>query len=111
MRELKFRIWDGKKYDDHDWHINTKGNLCAWDHSGCEPLDDNYPIIIEQYTGLKDKTGKEIYESDIVKDKGQILVVPEIFECGYRHGEYSEYHEECEIIGNIHENPDLLEKI
>jgi hypothetical protein len=79
---------------------------------------DEYPTF-QQYTGLKDKTGKEIYEGDFVKVKdslnGETFQGYISFDCGsfiikssyishYRWVDYS-----CEIIGNIYENPELLE--
>jgi len=64
MREIKFRAWDDCEMDYlKDRYENperTKNENLA------EFLDDHYGCIIMQYTGLKDKSGKEIYEGDIL---------------------------------------------
>lgn len=80
----------------------------------------------EQCTGLKDKHGRLIYEGDIVKVTGDILTIPIQFEenlakvvweincfCLQFPHEDEFYFSECwdyEVIGNIHENPELLEE-
>lgn len=134
MRELKYRVWsvDDRTYDDpysHSYYAMTQdGKLdfyCHGDHwDSCEP--DKY--IIEQYTGLIDKNGKEIYEGDIVKtnspdranfNAGAIVMQQQMYliintptygDARLSHSEPLGYYcdMECEIIGNIHENPELL---
>lgn len=110
MREIKFRAWDGKKMDrvhtlwlqyvEKDWYI---------------PGDKKYEAIM-QYTGLKDKNGKEIYEGDILKfnTKGGNEMVYEVKwkGKGFKPTRMSEDNqEEIEIIGNIYENKELLERL
>ena len=111
MREIKFRAWDktSRKIINPKELINLEGetskNLPVW-------------LTLMQYTGLKDKNGKEIYEGDIVKIKNEEIIT-DIFWCedcwtvfvddeceslwvNQREGD-------CEVIGNIYENAELLD--
>lgn len=104
MREIKFRAW----------HIVFRQMLTRdeWYHYGPnlvhgELKSDN--CIIMQYTGLKDKNGKEIYEGDILgwDDKSGCPWVV-IWETMFDHSTWGASHSEAEIIGNIYENPELI---
>ncbi|WP_457641412.1 YopX family protein [Persephonella sp.] len=118
MREIKFRAWlkETKEMIEVDdirflkpLTINTTS---AW------RLEDE--IVLMQYTGLKDRNVREIYEGDILqRNNGSKYVV--VFENGCfklkpigKHSEISTIayakHEPIEIIGNIYENPDLLKE-
>ena len=66
MREIKFRVWCKNKneWESDYWHLTPDGQMIDVLHN--QPLKhDNH--VLMQYTGLKDKNGKEIYEGDIVK--------------------------------------------
>jgi len=105
-KEVKFRAWDKKTNKMASWELILKECnrfsfliLPSWEFM--------------QFTGLKDKNGKEIYERDIVKGRyvdyldGEYFENDEIIELdaeGPCRGDW----EDCEIIGNIYENPDLL---
>ena len=121
MRELKFRAWDieRKTYEHEELLLAPNGDILTsrWQEL-CEPESE---YVIEQYTGLKDKNGKKIYEGDIVRDLGGNHEVKfcemKDTDCSYFYQGWGfddsslyEEHDFVEVIGNIHENPELLEK-
>ncbi|MGG7215378.1 YopX family protein [Clostridium nigeriense] len=120
MREIKFRVWDSerKKILPIQRHSFKTGESM--------PYGWNVEYVFEdlmQYTGLKDKNGKEIYEGDIVKAYESNIVCEVIFSEGamfmlrwndkkWGNNEYHHYGVRAftlEVIGNIYENPELLE--
>ena len=67
---------------------------------------------IGQFTGLHDKNGKEIYEGDVLKDKYEYIGTAHWYGSGFEFINTSgmmENGNDLEVIGNIHENPELLE--
>ena len=112
MREIKFRVWDKEKQIMlHAFPFDITFEL------------QNEPYVAMQYTGLKDKNGKEIFENDILEH-------PEYGNCKviYRYGGFgieaktsswintgfhsfstwSADYKHCEVLGNLYENPNLL---
>jgi len=119
-REIKFRAWD-KNSGMFDCEIISLGTgYETWrDFEDGSPSSD----ILMQYTGLKDKNGKEIYEGDIVIEKKynihkgfcEVFWNVDRFDLtNYNNGDYYHGYEvnwtEVEVIGNIYENKELLEK-
>lgn len=144
MREILFR---GKRMDNGEW---VDGYLSAYDlicpnypEDTSNATGDYYgqtpyvgfvevdPSTVGQYTGLKDKNGKMIWEGDIVAQSWYDFDEPsddafgEVMYCDgdcsfsimdlnkneiITMGQGYAYHWEAEVIGNVHDNPELLEK-
>jgi len=133
MRKIKFRAWRfGTRVLSRVQRLELdNGRIVGallYDTADKEfrvPIDD---FVLMQYTGLKDKNGKEIYEGDIVSQNfiGKIIGVIAYstntqFRIFYkqkvgiikkRKEEFSQriLTKNCEVIGNIYEHPELLEK-
>jgi hypothetical protein len=98
MRKIKFRAWKIAEARWNDWWIA--------DIYVDENIEDE-DLIIEQFTGLLDKNGKEVYEGDIVRQWDVNNCIDSLEYAFYRIAECT-LDEDCEVIGNIHENPELL---
>jgi uncharacterized phage protein (TIGR01671 family) len=116
MREIKFRAWDAERktmrrsvgFSDSDCGRRWQRETYMVD-DGSDFSSSNW--IPMQFTGLKDKNGKEIYEDDIITyersgNKVQRRVQWHYTVSGYPMLSYNPF--DIEVIGNIYENPDLL---
>lgn len=89
-----------------------------WDFFATEWWAKVIPETIGQFTGLKDKNGGEIYEGDIVEHTisdnmsvHEVYFDNEMLEFGLRYSDelfHCQFSDEFEIIGNIHDNPELI---
>lgn len=125
MREIKFRAWLKGTHDNitftepiMEYNITVSNGVYADVESGWD-IQGHYPTIpIMQFTGLKAKNGKEIYEGDIFHCNNVNYVLKyEILGGAYTVHNIKDDTDErflhhcnhqIEVIGNIHENPELL---
>ena len=117
QREIKFRAWDKKNkriYEVWELTLEEDGSvdvLRMWGMNGRQMFKFGGEIELMQYTGLKDKNGKEIYEGDIVKTNNKRIFSIEIPDIFYKLADGSWMTEtDFGVIGNIYENPELLER-
>lgn len=130
MLKIKFRFWDVPNYKMRYWD--------EWSHLAnasvlFESQGSPFPIIPMQYIGLQDKNGKEIYEGDIVfydydykslqdpfKNRWEVVYHYDQWKMVRGNRETGDQNccddphwnrwEDCEIIGNIYQNPELIRK-
>lgn len=122
MREIKFRAWDKIKKEIHDEvyitqfeimsHLEGIGHYVALDIDRCELM---------QYTGVKDYTGREIYEGDLYEDEENMLwqikfidgvfILTNVDIPAYHYVTILNKRDTFKHVGNIYENKDLLEDI
>lgn len=129
MREIKFRAWDEKRkhyLGNWEYVIDSDGRGVL-EQVGCDPEYEkfrlNHEATLEQYTGLHDKNSREIYEGDVVQFKhspyqrgvvifeGFFFNIEGFWDSSYDYPSYAfSEGNNYEVIGNIHENKELLEK-
>jgi len=130
-REIKFRAWDtiteSYYYNVQDVHDANIGDSFGG-------ILNNDELVVEQYTGLHDKNGQEIYESDILRvtagEDGESYIatvkwfgdddwpafdlegIPAAwnYDANALATIFNSGVETCEVIGNVHTNPELLEE-
>lgn len=125
MREIKFR---GKRLDNGEWLYGSllvsyfkddkKERYFITQFSGNYTFEHEVnPATVGQYTGLKDKNGREIYEEDILLDESGVYAVVYYsmgtFCVDFGEGFDLQYftdgiHEICDVVSNIHDDPELL---
>jgi len=120
QREIKFRAWDKfhKIMRNHE-------DINIWDRFMKDDMSNQYAPLM-QYTGLKDKNGKEIYEGDIIEYCGSQLLESYMAVIKYKDDRFVAdwvddsklfrkdiffwtKERKIQIIGNIYDNPELLE--
>lgn len=128
MNEIKFRVWDKEnkemlKVQELDFADTFYGGRLAIRTDQYNDYFDLEDMILMQYTGLKDKNGKEIYEGDIIRatkrtdlelnyHNFKVFMHNGCYMFGnYNAHEFFDKFNFKEVIGNIYENKDLLEKM
>jgi uncharacterized phage protein (TIGR01671 family) len=144
MREIKFRVWMNGRFAYWGFVKDAAGSLIfagLMQSNTCPLTMEEQQERSEQYTGIHDKNGKEIYEGDLLQitaideDSSSGKTFKEIYIVIWKNQYYGfalydgKYHvlgewdgiyafnylnvnsiESIEVIGNIHENPELMER-
>jgi hypothetical protein len=113
MREIKFRVYD---HDKKQMLLPGK-DIIILSNNGVTADTETWSIM--QFTGLKDKNGKEVFEGDILSDEDEFVPELDIVEWNTKTarwvfpeaiGGYYPLNESRAVIGNVYENPDLLKE-
>ena len=135
MQQIKFRVWNGLLHEYRTIDMDSGEQNLGMGFESAEGIGSNtttiyrsFGDVIEQFTGLKDVNGKEIYEGDIVeffgankkikvkKEFGIIVYKADRYGAGFnsiiqnKERGYGGINIAQDIVvGNVHENPELLE--
>jgi len=114
----EFRCWDkaNKRWLSNSWHGNYDDLYFDDINEILKSIEDDQDYTLQQYTGLKDKKSKKIFEGDIVTStkgenqvNGRIKYNAPAFEIVDDTGKWLEgFCDNIEVIGNIYENKELL---
>lgn len=128
------KIWLDHRYHKFTWHISPTEGLCmshGWDSEDAPisfgPPEDKNRYALMQFTGLLDRKGKEIYDGDVLDnflEENRISIRWDETHAGWQFDEHGIFLDDgvgrgnwdfnfgvsknCEVIGNIYENPELL---
>ncbi len=134
-RPIKFRAWHSKQKKMYSAEEMSEDQMCllptgyfinvSGTSTKLSRIDFDRIMIPLQFTGLLDKNGKEIWEGDIVKDYWRYKLYAVSFFSGAFRGHYDDLEpqsenstgwlfdkveaDNCKVVGNIYENPELLE--
>lgn len=128
VREIKFRVWETKEKrmlqsGSFDIHLSCNSYGISYKFINDQERQyrfvsckrnnfnkDKPEVILLQYTGLKDKKGKEIYERDIVRVWDEKIGRIVEWDADRWSCDGLSLINTCEVIGNIYENPELIKQ-
>lgn len=127
MREIKFRAWDKEQKEWVKYSITDNIPIFCHNTSRWRTDKAGERFVLSQYTGLKDKNNREIYEGDVIKaisfarwigvveysDENSAFIFDDL-DKKYRGDSIvfmSQFDQGFKILGNIYENPELLKEL